>query len=508
MKILIHSSISLCNSSRAILYDEAEIYANEGHEVIFLFCDGLMNICLSNPTGNTADCIICKKNYLKEKKKLCKNIKFISLKQYSNDNNIVSCYPSFEYSTIDEIKNIRYKGTTIGLSSLSTYISITRNISPLIDCDFRDYFNQFLFSSIKLVDALENILETNRPERALIYNGRLSDSRPVWELVKSKGIEFIAFEAVIGEERMYKSVFYNTTSHMIDTRTEMINKFWNDDSVSLEEKEYYGQLFFNKRRNSQIAGDRFVYTKNQKKGRLPSTWNEGVRNIVIFISSEDEWAAVWEETSKYNVFESQLEGIRYIVDKFGGKKNFNFYIRIHPGLAHIKYKYHTDLFDFASAENVFVIDAKSPISSYTLLDNAEKVIVLGSTIGIEAVYWNKPTILIGPADYYYLDACYIPADIASIDKLIDDKLIPKDNQSALKYGYFLMNKHWPSYKYIDFSTEIFSLNFGFYRRDIIVDNWLKLLGSRRVYKIFNFIWTRCYKILFSNKKMNIPYKEL
>ena len=506
MKILIHSSISLCTPSRAILYDEAEIYAREGHEVFFLYCGELMDICLTNPTSDRAGCIICRKNYLKEQKTLSKKIHFLSLKKYSEGKNLQSNFPDFDYFTIDDIKKIKYKGSSIGLSALSTYISITRNLSPLIDSDFKIYFNQLLYSSIKLIDVLEIIIEEINPGRVLLYNGRLSDSRPVWEFAQLKGIDFFAFEGIIGDKRMYKSVFHNTISHMIDARAEMLDKFWNDRTVSLKEKEFFGNLFFEKRRNSQIAGDK-VYTQNQKIGCLPSTWDDNVRNIIIFTSSEDEFAAVWDDLSLYKTFESQLEGIRYIANKFGGRKEFNFYIRIHPNLVSITYKYHTDLYQFASIDNFYVIDASSPISSYTLLDSAEKIITFGSTIGIESVYWNKPVILLGPSDYYYLGACYLPTDNASVEKLIEDRLEPKDKLLALKYGYFLLNEHWPSYKYIDFSTVVVLFNLGLYRRKVIIDNWLKFLGSRRLYKIFDFIWTRYFKMFYAHERFKIPLRE-
>lgn len=37
-----------------------------------------------------------------------------------------------------------------------------------------------------------------------------------------------------------------------------------------------------------------------------------------------------------------------------------------------------------------MIGADSDISTYDIMDNAEKVIVFGSTMGLESSYWENP----------------------------------------------------------------------------------------------------------------------
>ena len=91
-------------------------------------------------------------------------------------------------------------------------------------------------------------------------------------------------------------------------------------------------------------------------------------------------------------------------------------------------------------KNLIVISPESDIDSYALLDKCDKVIVFGSTIGIEASFWNKPVILIGRAEYEDLNACYIPQDYSEIISLITDKLEPLPSVNALKYGFYEKNK--------------------------------------------------------------------
>ena len=70
------------------------------------------------------------------------------------------------------------------------------------------------------------------------------------------------------------------------------------------------------------------------------------------------------------------------------------------------------------------------------MDACEKVISFGSTMGIESVYWGKPSILAGRSIYEDLGGCYIPNDHEELIDLINDQLNPLSNLGALKYGYF------------------------------------------------------------------------
>lgn len=84
-------------------------------------------------------------------------------------------------------------------------------------------------------------------------------------------------------------------------------------------------------------------------------------------------------------------------------------MRVHPNLKNVHYQYHLLLYDLSlKYPNITVIGADSDISTYDIMDNAEKVIVFGSTMGLESSYWGKPVILLSGSFYYYMNVCYIP----------------------------------------------------------------------------------------------------
>lgn len=65
---------------------------------------------------------------------------------------------------------------------------------------------------------------------------------------------------------------------------------------------------------------------------MPSDINDHKENIVIFNSSEDEFSAIGGKFESIKLFNSQIEGIKAIVDHYSGDSSKHFYLRIHPNL--------------------------------------------------------------------------------------------------------------------------------------------------------------------------------
>jgi hypothetical protein len=84
-----------------------------------------------------------------------------------------------------------------------------------------------------------------------------------------------------------------------------------------------------------------------------------------------------------------------------------------------------------------VIPPEAPADTYTLLRNADKVLTFGSTVGIEAVFWGKPSILAGPSFYRNLGGTYNPSSHEELLSLLREDLEPKDRLPAIRYGYYM-----------------------------------------------------------------------
>jgi hypothetical protein len=80
------------------------------------------------------------------------------------------------------------------------------------------------------------------------------------------------------------------------------------------------------------------------------------------------------------------------------------------------------------------------VSSYDLVRQAHGVITSGSTIGVEAVYLKKSSILIGDAFHKYMGITINPTSIRELADLINHSTqitnSKKSFNAALRYGYF------------------------------------------------------------------------
>ena len=480
MKYLLHSTLTFSAPSRAILYDEAEKLAKNGHEVYVLYCGRSLNVCYTNMNGDTKKCTFCTANYqFYDRINISSKVKFISLKESLEDGMISNNLGmKFHYENVNDIKNIKYKNVNIGYACLSSYISFSRNLYPLIDDSFKVYFDNLLRNSCLMCDLIEVLLIQYKPDFIYGYNGRFLDSRPTLEFSKSQGVHFALLEAQYTFSYYNKIVFYNDTPHSIASiNKNLILEIWDHSNLGLDEKITLATEFYERRKKALPSGDK-IYTKNQKQGLLPKGWDSTKKNIVIFLSSEDEFIAIGDEFEKYSIFSSQIEGINDIAEFFLHNQQIQFYVRIHPNLSDIDYSYHKKIYELEKFANVKVIEPKSIISSYSLIDNSDTVVVFGSTIGIEAVYWGKPTILLSWAVYYYLDCCYIPSSKEEVFELINTHLVPKDKLGTYKFGLTYHDSVGQVCEFVDCNCKNYTFKIFGYRKTITLNNWEKLFGSR------------------------------
>jgi len=357
-------------------------------------------------------------------------------------------------------------------------------MSPLIDENFRAYFDKLLEQGVKYTEVTLAALENYSPDMVAVFNSRVIYARPMVDLCEKRGIDYIAFETAYNtRNEAVKTFVKNNKIHNIENNTRRINDYWESALFPKEEKIRIAEQFFYKKRNAISAADK-VYTDAQQSGKLPDNWDDSKLNIVIFNSSEDEQAASYEGLEEQNLFPSQFEGIKYIFNQLKEDKDIHVYLRIHPNLTHINYLYHTKLYEFTELfDHVTIIPPSSDISTYALIDAADKVVVFGSTTGAESVYWGKPVILLSNfAAYSLLDTCYIPQKKEEIAPLLQNReLQPKNKLGALKLAYYYMNDEYPAYQFFK--------------------------SQKKMYKIFSYP-VAVYKLMFKKKKWRSYYAML
>ena len=431
MKKLFYCVSSLHSPHAGVILNKMLSDRKKGVEVVMAYCDRALPSCFTNVHGNTGICKVCRHMHRQIIHNYMPDIQVIpiSAKQFSPSKT------DFTYDDIFDLKKITYRDVNIGLSLLSYYTTITRKPSGKVTPKHRAYFDQILSALCSFVDYAYQLVDEVRPDAISIYNGRLYENRLFYEIAKAKGIHFESLEVCWRiNEPAYRVEFEGDLPLDIHQLTRMCHDIWDHSKRSEEEKIKIGSSFFINRRTGKPTND-FIYIGQQVKDKLPEEFNEHERNIVIYNSSEDEIVSLGGDWDEGNLFETQYEAIRFVVDHL--PENAHVYLRIHPNLKGLQASYHTDLYKLQNSR-LTVIPPESPISSYALMDMADKVLVMGSTMGAESCFWGKPVINLHKSEYYYLNVGYNPQTREELVQMLGEDLSPKPKDGALKYGYYYM----------------------------------------------------------------------
>jgi Capsule polysaccharide biosynthesis protein len=123
------------------------------------------------------------------------------------------------------------------------------------------------------------------------------------------------------------------------------------------------------------------------------------------------------------------------------------FVRVHPRLASMT-NAQTRFFQSIAHRfrNVEIIAPDSPIDSYALMDNCDLVLTYGSTMGVEALFANKPSILMGHAIYEDWGGVIKPSSHGDLIHMLKEFIARRRfaetggyNLAIARYGYILQN---------------------------------------------------------------------
>ena len=482
MKIIIYNPDGIVSP---LMYAVAKEKLNDGEEVIVVECDGNVKGCSYNLIGSKLVCNYCIKKREKCKKNLSLNygsFETIKINTYFESEDIrVNDFKKFS-----EYQNYFYKEVDVGYASISTVVN-----------DFREYkiekFNEFQKKTLinifrnchQYVNACEKILETYKPDLVVLFNGRLISTRPMVRFCHKKNIEFKVYE--VCNQGGDINVFDNALPH--DSHVFLIKSlsFWNGDKIG--EKEDLAEKFFINKRNGVFINDT-VYTDRQNVNELDLKVDKNKRNIVVFNSSQDELVAIGYDFAT-GIFNSQSEAIKGICETLEPSL-FHIYLRIHPNLDGVNSDDLLSLMKLAGEyPNLSVILPNAPTSSYLLLDIADVILTFGSTLGVEATYWGKPSILLNKAIWGDHDVAYKPSSKSELFNLLinSSTLIPKKKESTYPIAHY-----WSQYgrKQMYFS--------GSYQKGHFLAG--KSCQPSLIYKVFYVLYKVSNQIKSGNKLYN------
>lgn len=487
-KILIYS---VCEDFSSLSYAKENI--EQGNEVYLIECDKKQGNCQHNCYGSRISCSFCYHSMIGAIRRagLIGKVHLFRLSEVikQEDEKAADTF-SINFNSVQELKELTYKGAEVGFGAFSSYVTFSCNVMPEMTDDFKKYICGLIKTEVMIYEALERMHKEIQFDQIVFHNGRFSQFKPFLEFARLHNIDYIATEVRIRDGKLMKNDFHNDIPHSISYIAKKVLKNW--DEADPVQREKIGRSFFERRKKGLAAGDK-VYTKDQHVGELPEGWSDEVENIAIFNSSEDEFCSISKEYDSYMLFPNQFEALKTIFEHYEDDKTKHFYLRIHPNLARVPYKSHMALYEL-KYDNVTIIPATSTISSYALLDKSDKIIIFNSTMGVEATYWGKPVISLTKYVYWELGLLHHPEKCNELWEMIDDKeLKVATNDNIIKYGYWLLHPNCPeekmiSYKYVDkilghkIMKPTIMKTFGSFKFYILVK---KVLDKLRLYRAFD-----------------------
>lgn len=423
-----------------ILYTPSPLFETEleiikkheaaGDDILVLTCKGSAPVCHWNINHSPLFCSYCRSRFNNGIKVLKpgRNVQIEEFKIPLINKNL----PSAKLH-IDELKKWRWKESRLGLGIASSLISKNWRDHRLVLSTIPGKLKKEAQLSVGIFEALEKKIKEFNPNKIILFNGRISSATPAILLCEKYNIPYETYE-VAGNQGKYL-IRENSTPHSIPEAKKEIETLWNNGSSSKEEEAH---AWFQERRKGVDQGI-VSFTKNQKAGLLPDSFDTSKRNIVFFNSTIEEYAAIegWEN----NLYTpDETAGVKEVLESFLDNPAFHFYLRVHPHMKHTQFSKNSQLQDIKKLSeeyrNLTVIWPEDIIHSYALIDACEKTITFGSTIGVEAAYWNKPSILLGRAFYEDFNCVYVPkTHVEAVELISKTDLPPLSSEDALKYGY-------------------------------------------------------------------------
>ncbi len=428
-----------------IMLAKAQSLINLQKKVVIATCSGGKNYaCSFNIYGLKSICRICKSQTLKGLKNLQGNYEHITTPS-EIDNRIEIKFDTFEIRNRNSIKNYQFLNLDTGQAAYSSYIASTR------DQDLEGLLAHF--SIKKLLACSEQIaiwfyklLAKQHINSLTIYNGRQNQYRPIFRIavLEKINVEVMEFS---GQDSKCVYIFKNSLPQDLEYLFFRINHFCK--SLSNKDLDASALFYYTFKKNGGVINDRRSYVSNQLKNLLPKNWKKENHNIVIFNSSEDEFLALGGDYDKTLYF-NQFQAIEKICKSLIFNPEIHLWLRIHPNLKSVRWTFARRLFYLSKQfKNLHIIKADSPVSSYKLLDACNTVVTFGSTMGIEATYWRKPSILLGRCVYEKFNTVYVPKSHSDVIELLKNKnLGPKSILGALKIAAF-WTKGGTSLKYFE-----------------------------------------------------------
>lgn len=377
-----------------------------------------------------------------------------------------------KFGTVDELIGYRVESFDVGYGALSSLVSVCRDPEPDLE-KYAALLERFISSALTTFRETLDYIRRERPDRVYVFNGRFAAMRAVFRACQQENVECFLHER--GCDLNHYDLYENHLPHDIAGIDAVIRRLWNEaDPAS---RESVGASWYEDRVN-RVERNWQSFTKEQQAGLLPVGFDASQRNVAIFCSSDDEFVAIgdaWRNT----LYPNQVQAIAAICESMlQSAPATKIYLRVHPNLKDVDNQRKREMLAL-DYSNLHVIAPDAAIDTYALMHASDLTVSFGSSVGMEAVFWGKPSVLLGPCLYQDLGGpVRSHSHSQTIELLCRDLQAadspPADRTGALMYGHWFQVR---GYRYEYFAAE--NLFEGKFKGQVVHDRAAAKLAAKK-----------------------------
>jgi hypothetical protein len=328
-------------------------------------------------------------------------------------------FPRFH--TLSRLIAYERDGLPVGRAVASSLVGISRDTSPDMD-RYADLVRRLILTYLDTYRGVRAVLTQLSPDVFYVYNARFAPQAAGYRAARDLGVRTVVHDRAALSSRYL--LCENSRPFDLDAQKGELRRH-----AQLMEADAEGEAAARR----WFADNRQAHTLAGASAQLPAGFNSRRRNIAIFNSPDNELYTLEEWCNR--LYPDQTTALRTILEA-SWPDEFHFYLRVHPalrGLENTQVRATRRLAD----HHVTVIPPEMGIDPYALVEACEKTLSFGSTVGIEAAYWNRPSLVAGRCFHEDLEACYLPRSHAELVDQLQRALPARSPLAALPFGYWM-----------------------------------------------------------------------
>ncbi len=395
-----HKVVNIFNSLLAFILRFKE------SNVEFFLCDKILPGCQMSSMD-----FVDTKTFIKDgPKKLCRHCKLTGESIFEGLGLKINYYSKFlineDYIKAEEILNnikdfsnirqFKVDEINIGEHALAgalRYFTVgdLKCIDPEISLPI---LKRYVKAAILVKIASEKILITNNVDIVILDHGLYVPNGIILSVAKKNKIKTIAYNTSYRK----KTILFSRDETYHKTFINEDEKLWKNIDLNSEVKKKIDDYLYSRRHGTNDW--EFYYQKPDFNLNNFKEKNDLKKTVVTFMTN-----TIWDAQLEFpsNIFKDMVECIIETIKYFKNREDVTFLIRVHPAEVNHDRPSNQKIADEIKKvfpnlpKNIKIIAPEDPLSSYSLAEISDCVIIYGSKIGLEIAAMGIPVIVAGEA---------------------------------------------------------------------------------------------------------------